>query len=213
MKTLEKYGIIIKNKNLLKEALTHSSYAHEKNSSCYERLEYLGDAVLELVFSDYIFRSTNEPEGVMSNLRSHYVCESALNQYASHLNLKDYILMGNSLKKPNKTIIADVFEAVIAVVYLECGLDKVKVLFNDIIVPYIDKGVDFIKDYKSLLQESVQPVKKNIEYNVISESGPAHKKRFKISVMIDGIVYGTGEGSTKKEAEQNAAYEAYSKKV
>ena len=213
MKTLEKYGIKLENNNLLKEALTHSSYAYEHGVLSYERLEFLGDAVLELVFSDYIYKTTNDPEGVMSKLRSHYVCENALCEYAKSINLKDYIRMGNGLKEANKTIIADVFEAIIAVIYLEHGIDKVKDLFNQIIVPYIEDGVDFIKDYKSLLQESVQPVKKVIEYKVIEESGPAHQKFFKVNVIIDGIVYGFGEGSTKKEAEQMAAEDAYNKKV
>ncbi|MBQ4262793.1 MAG: ribonuclease III [Bacilli bacterium] len=213
MKTLEKYGIKLENNNLLKEALTHSSYAYEHGVLSYERLEFLGDAVLELVFSDYIYKTTNDPEGVMSKLRSHYVCENALCEYAKSINLKDYIRMGNGLKEANKTIIADVFEAIIAVIYLEHGIDKVKDLFNQIIVPYIEDGVDFIRDYKSLLQESVQPVKKVIEYKVVEESGPAHQKFFKVNVIIDGIVYGFGEGSTKKEAEQMAAEDAYNKKV
>lgn len=213
MKTLEKYGIRLENNDLFKEALTHSSYAYEHGVLSYERLEFLGDAVLELVFSDYIYKTTNDPEGVMSKLRSHYVCENALCEYAKSINLKDYIRMGNGLKEANKTIIADVFEAIIAVIYLEHGIDKVKDLFNQIIVPYIEDGVDFIRDYKSLLQESVQPVKKVIEYKVVEESGPAHQKFFKVNVIIDGIVYGFGEGSTKKEAEQMAAEDAYNKKV
>ena len=213
MKTLEKYGIKIENKELLTEALTHSSYINEHGGVCYERLEFLGDAVLELVFSDYIYKTTNDSEGVMSYQRSHYVCENALCEYAKNINLKDYILMGNSMKEANKTIIADVFEAIIAVIYLECGIDKVKLLFDQIIVPYIEKGVDFINDYKSLLQKSIQSVKKDIKYVVVEDSGSAQEKYYKVDVIIDGIVYGTGEGKSKKEAEQKAAENAYNKKV
>ena len=113
----------------------------------------------------------------------------------------------------NKTIIADVFEAVIAVIYLEKGLDVVKQLFNDLIVPYIKHHDDFLKDYKSLLQESVQTVKKSVTYKLIDESGPAHHKEFKVEVIIDDLVYGVGIGNSKKEAEQNAAKEAYQKRA
>lgn len=210
---LKKYGITIKREKLLRTALTHSSYSNEHGGECYERLEYLGDAVLEIVCSDYLYNKTNYSEGQMSNLRRHYVCEAALDVYASEINLKDYILLGNGISEANKTIIADVFEALIAVVYLEYGLDKVKLLFNRLIVPYIEREEDFLMDYKSLLQESVQTVKKSVEYNLVNETGPAHQKEFEVEVVIDGLVYGRAKGSSKKEAEQNAAREALKKKA
>ena len=210
---LKKYGITIKREKLLRTALTHSSYSNEHGGLCYERLEYLGDAVLEIVCSDYLYKNTTYPEGEMSRLRSLYVCENALYEYSKEINLKDYIYIGNSIGEPNKTIIADVFEALIAVVYLEYGLDKVKLLFNRLIVPYIEREEDFLMDYKSLLQESVQTVRKSVEYRLISEEGPAHKREFEVEVVIDGLVYGRATGSSKKEAEQNAAKEAYLKKA
>ena len=210
---LKKYGITIKREKLLRTALTHSSYANEHGGECYERLEYLGDAVLEIVCSDYLYKNTTFSEGQMSSLRRHYVCENALCVYAEEINLKDYILLGNGIDEANKTIIADVFEALIAVVYLEFGLDKVKVLFNRLIVPFIERKEDFLMDYKSLLQESVQTVKKSVEYRLISEKGPAHQKTFTVEVVIDDLVYGVGEGLSKKEAEQNAAKEAYNKRA
>lgn len=208
-----KYGITIKNEKLLKEALTHSSYSNEHGGTCYERLEYLGDAVLEIVCSEYLYKNTNNPEGEMSKLRSLYVCENALYEYSKSINLKDYILLGNGINEANKTIIADVFEAVMAVIYLESGLSTVKKLFNSLIVPHIESHDDFLMDYKSLLQESVQTVKKSVTYRLVEESGPAHLKKFKVEVIIDGLVFGVGEGSTKKSAEQQAAKDAYMKRA
>lgn len=209
----KKFGIVFKNEKLIREALTHSSYSNEHNTICYERLEYLGDAVLEIVCSDYLYHETNYPEGEMSRLRSLYVCENALFEYAKEVNLKDYILVGNGIDEPNKTIIADVFEACMAVIYLENGLSAVKKLFNKLIVPYIERKEDFLMDYKSLLQEDVQTIKKSVEYKLVSESGPAHMKEFEVEVIIDGLVYGKAVGPSKKEAEQRAAKEAYMKRA
>ena len=209
----KKYGIKIKNERLLGEALTHSSYSNEHGGKSYERLEYLGDAILEIVCSEYLYFNTHESEGEMSRLRSLYVCENALYEYSKEINLKDYILLGNGVEEANKTIIADVFEACMAVIYLENGLSTVKRLFDKLIVPYIERKEDFLMDYKSLLQEDVQTVKKSVEYNLISETGPAHKKEFEVEVIIDGLVYGRAKGPSKKEAEQNAAREAYMKRA
>ena len=209
----KKYGVVIKNTKLLGTALTHSSYANEHGGESYERLEYLGDAVLEIVCSDYLYNKTNKPEGEMSRLRSLYVCENALYEYSKEINLKDYIYLGNSVVEANKTIIADVFEACMAVIYLESGLSTVKKIFNNLIVPYIEREEDFLMDYKSLLQESVQTVRKSVEYKLISEEGPAHDKTFTVEVIIDNLVYGVGKGSSKKEAEQAAAKEAYLKRA
>lgn len=209
----KKFGIKFKNEKLIKTALTHSSYVNEHGGECYERLEYLGDAVLEIVCSDYLFHKTKHGEGEMSRLRSLYVCENALYEYAKEVNLKDYILLGNSISEANKTIIADVFEACMAVIYIENGLSTVKRLFDKLIVPYIEREEDFLMDYKSLLQESVQTVKKSVEYKLVDESGPAHKREFTVEVIIDGLVYGKASGPSKKEAEQNAAREAYMKRA
>ena len=213
MELLEDYNIKFRNEELLTRALTHTSYANEHNVLSYERLEYLGDAVLEIVCSEYLYINTLYPEGEMSRLRSLCVCENALYEYSKDINLKDYIKLGNGISEANKTIIADVFESVIAVIYLENGLNAVKRVFHELIVPYIDRQEDFLMDYKSLLQESVQTVKKSVEYKLIDESGPAHNKTFKVEVIIDGLIYGVGSGSSKKEAEQNAAKEAYNKRA
>ena len=209
----KKFGIIIRNEKLLEQALTHTSYANEHKTLSYERLEFLGDAVLEIVCTDYLFHNSDKSEGEMSRLRSLYVCENALYEYSKKINLKDYIKLGNGIDEANKTIIADVFEATMAVIYLEQGISAVKKLFKNLIVPFIENHEDFLMDYKSLLQEDVQTVKKSVLYNLISESGPAHKKEFKVEVVIDGLVYGVGIGGSKKEAEQNAAKEAYMKRA
>lgn len=207
------YGVIIENEKLLNVALTHSSYANEHGVESYERLEYLGDATLEIVCSEYLYKNTNLPEGQMSRLRSLYVCENALYEYSKDINLSKYIKLGNGIDEANKTIIADVFEAVIAVIYLEQGIDAVRQIFNNLIVPYIERKEDFLMDYKTLLQESVQTVKESVIYKLINESGPAHNKTFTVEVLIDGLCYGEGVGHSKKEAEQNAAKTAYMKRA
>ena len=211
MKDLEKFNIFISDSILLETAFTHTSYANEHGVESYERLEFLGDAVLEFISSDYIYKTNKYSEGEMSRKRSLYVCENALYEYSKEINLKSYIKVGNGIKEANKTVIADVFEALIGAIYLEKGLDAVRKLFDELIVPYIESDVDFLMDYKSTLQELVQTEKKSVEYVVVKEGGPAHKKFFVVNVIIDGIVYGEGTGKSKKEAEQHAAKEAIKK--
>ena len=214
MDFLEKYGIYINNKDLLKTALTHSSYSNEHDVESYERLEYLGDAVLELVVSDYLYNNYHENEGQMSKIRSSYVCESAASHYARLIGIDKAILVGNGQQSNiNDTIIADCFESVLGAIYLDQGFDCVKKFIDTIVIPFIKDKHVFMKDYKSKLQEMVQTDKKSLEYTVISETGPAHDKNFIVEVKIDGIVYGTGMGKSKKEAEQNAALDAFNKSV
>ena len=212
LEKLKEYGIEIQDKNLLNTALTHSSYSNEHHTKNYERLEFLGDAVLELVLSEYLFLNTELQEGDMSKIRANYVCEEALDAYAKTMNLENFILVGEGQKKNiNATIIADVLESVIAVIYLDCGLKTVKKFLLDLIVPYIEKNIQFKYDYKSLLQEMVQTDKKSLEYVLLKETGPAHQREFTVSVQIDGMTYGQGKGASKKEAEQRAAQDAYKK--
>ncbi len=209
---LKEFNIEIKNESLLNMALTHSSYSNEHHGENYERLEFLGDAVLELVTSEYLFLNTEFSEGDMSKIRASYVCEEALEKYAEDIELAKFILVGHGQEKDiNATIVADVFESVLAVIYLECGLNVVKNFILNIILPYIEKKVQFKFDYKSLLQEMVQTNKKSLEYVLISETGPAHKKEFTVEVHIEDMIYGRGIGKSKKEAEQRAAKDAYEK--
>ena len=212
MKFLENMGIKINNEELLKIALTHSSYSNEHNCENYERLEYLGDAILEAVTSEYLYLNTNYKEGEMTKIRANYVCEKALACYSRDIGIDKYIRLGHGqIHNLNDTIIADVFEAVAAVIYLDQGYDVVKKYLDDIIIPYIKEKRDFNTDYKTMLQEAVQTTRRSLEYVLLDEYGEAHNKTFEMAVKIDNIVYGKGIGKSKKEAEQNAALDALKK--
>ena len=211
MKFLTDLGITVKNEDLLLEALTHSSYANEhSNTKYYERLEFLGDAVLQLASSDYFYKKYDLNEGDMSKVRASYVCENALYEYSNAIGLTPNIRVGNGTEK-TPSIVADCFESVLAVIYLEHGFSVAKKYALGIIEPYVEKGIKFITDYKSYLQEMVQPERTNIEYKVINEEGPQNDKVFTVEVIIDGIRYGVGSGKSKKQAEQNAAKNAIEK--
>lgn len=200
-------------KDLLLEALTHSSYSNEhKDSQNYERLEFLGDAVLELVTSEYFFKETTLKEGDMTKKRASFVCEQALAHYAKELGIDKHIRLGHGqMGNLNDTIIADVFESILGAIYLTYGINTAKEYIYDIIIPYIEKDFIFLGDYKTKLQEYVQTDKKSLEYVLVNEFGEAHDKTFEFVVKIDGIIYGRGIGKSKKEAEQNAAFDAYKK--
>ena len=216
MEVYERFNIVPNHKSLYVQAFTHTSYANEHGLKSYERLEYLGDAVLELVMSEYLFKNTEYEEGKMTKLRSHYVCESALFEYSQRLNLNDYILLGHGEEQSGgrnrKAIVADIFEAFIGAMFLDQGLEFVKKFIYENIIPLIEKKeVDFFSDYKSILQELVQTDRRSLEYMVVSEDGPAHDKTFTVEVRIDNIVYGKGTAHSKKEAEQEAAKDALKK--
>ncbi len=214
MNFLEKYGIKIQDQELLTTALTHSSYANEHNLESYERLEFLGDAVLEISISEYIYKHTSLQEGGLSKLRASYVCENALASYAKDLDLASYIKVGHGQEmKVSDPIVADVLESVIAVIYLDLGLNAAKRFVNRLIIPYIEKNTLFFDDYKSVLQEMVQTSKKSLEYVITQESGPAHDKFFEVEVIVDGMVFGRGSGKSKKDAEQKAALDAIKKQA
>ena len=211
MDFLERLGITVKNKELLQTALTHSSYANEEKSTSYERLEFLGDAVLELATSEYFYIHSNLKEGDMSKVRASYVCENALFEYSKSIGLVDHIRTSNGVDKMTPSIVADCFESVLAVIFLEHGFSVAKKYALSIIVPYIESGKVFIHDNKSYLQEMVQMEKKSLEYVIVREEGPAHDKTFEVDVIVDGIRFVTGVGKSKKEAEQAAANDAISK--
>ena len=213
MKFLTDYDIVLKNDELINVALTHSSYSNECGGDNYERLEFLGDAILQAVSSEYFYLNTTLNEGDMSKIRASYVCENALYEYSKKIGLIPYIKVGNGMDNDNVTIVADIFESVLAVIFLELGFDVVKRYILDVMVPYVDANIVFYSDYKSHLQELVQTDKKALEYRVVNESGPAHNKTFEVEVVVDGIVFGKGIGKSKKDAEQKAAHDAIKKQA
>ena len=216
-KLFEQLKISPKNLTLYANAFSHSSYANEhKAKNDYERLEFLGDAVLDLVIADYLYSNHSEKEGEMTKIRASYVCENALYEYSINLGLNEYIKVGHGEEKEGgkykKAIVADIFEALIGAIYIDLGYATARKTVLDIIVPYIENpNITFFSDYKSALQEYVQTTQKSLTYNLVKEDGPAHDKTFTVEVEIDNIIYGVGSGQSKKEAEQEAAKEALKK--
>lgn len=209
-------GYHFHNLDLLKLALTHSSYANEHQIDCNERLEYLGDAVLQLCMSKYLFQNIHLDEGVLSKTRAKCVCEEALNVYSEKLHLAKYLLLGNGEEhsggRGRPAIIADAFEAMLGAILEDSNFETVFQVFERIVLPYQDIVLK-IKDYKSVFQEKVQADKRSLHYEIVHESGPANDKTYEAVVYMDEILMGRGIGKTKKEAEQNAAKEALNKEA
>jgi ribonuclease-3 len=210
----EVIGYTFNNKDLLVMALTHSSYANERavKSECNERLEYLGDAVLELVVSECIYKTHyNMPEGEMTKLRASIVCEESLSYHAKQLNLGDYLLLGKGEEsaggRRRNSILADVFESVLGAVFLDAGFDAAReYLLNLMSEAVTDDRAEKKIDFKTELQERVQRNSKEPPvYEITGETGPDHEKEFYAIVSHAGKEIGSGKGRTKKEAEQEAA--------
>lgn len=210
----KKLGYQFQNKELLNNALTHTSYAYERKTPSNEKLEFLGDAILEFVTSEFLFcHYPNLKEGEMTKVRASVVCEESLYKIALKLNFSDFLYLGKSeiLNHGNKrpAILADAVEAVIAAMYLDAGIEQVKkfILSNlEIPIQIASKHVG-MKDYKTVLQEKLQSHKGEvkIQYDIIAESGPDHNKRFRAQVKFNGEILAKGEGRSKKEAEMEAA--------
>jgi len=215
-KLQEVLGVKFNNENLLVEALTHPSYANEKGCAHNQRLEFLGDAVLELAMSTYLYNKYKSfDEGDMSKRRAQAVCEEALVIYSEKFNLSEYLLLGHGEEikggRTRSSLIADAFEAILGAIYLDQGYDVALGVFNRLVLPFTEE-IDIIQDYKTRLQELVRCDKMSLIYEIINETGPAHDKTFEALVkMENGITMGRGIGKTKKEAEQNAAKEALKK--
>ena len=216
IKDLERVlGVKFNHIELLHQALTHSSYANENESSTHnERLEFLGDAVIGLLMGEYLYNKGIKTEGEMSKKRAQAVCEEALAMYAASINLASYLKLGKGSEqlgsRENPAIIADAFEAVFGAIFLDLGFEATRKLFKKIVIPNLHE-VKEIKDYKSTLQEYVQTDRKNITYHLEHQEGPSHDKVFTVSVRMDDIILGIGKAKTKKEAEQKAAEYALSK--
>ena len=219
MELLDKFGIKTDNMSIYDVAFSHSSYCNENNiKEDYQRLEFLGDKVLDLIMSDYLYKTTSYEEGKMTKIRSMYVCENALYEYANLLNFEKYAKLGNGEKLNNKgnhkAIYADMFESFLGAVYIDQGFEKAKEIVEKVVIPFIkDKEDIFFMDYKSRLQELVQTTKKSVTYELVKEEGPSHDRTFTMNVIVGGIVLGTGIAKSKKEAEQMAAKSALEKEA
>lgn len=212
----ERIGYTFKNTELLRQALTHSSYANERRINKignYERLEFLGDAVLELVSSEFLYREHSQlSEGNLTKLRASMVCEPALAFCARDIRLEEFILLGKGEEstggRKRDSITSDVMEAVIGAIYLDGGMTPAKAYIDRFILSDLENKRLFY-DSKSNLQEIAQgKLKRDVEYELLDVQGPEHNQTFCVQVRIGEDVLGTGEGHTKKAAEQQAAYEA-----
>lgn len=209
-------GHNFKNINFLRIAVTHSSYANERgrDTGYNERQEFLGDAVLSVIVSDYLYKSTHLSEGDLTKLRAALVCEKSLCRFAREINLGSFMLLGRGEESTGgadrPSILADAFEAVIAAVYLDGGIEPAR----SFVIPFIesaleDKKQNSFDDYKTLLQEIVQKnPQEMLNYVLVEEQGPDHDKRFVVEVHLNSNVIGKGIGRSKKSAEQLAAKEA-----
>ena len=219
MELLERFNIKTNNLEIYDIAFSHSSYCNEHNlKEDYQRLEFLGDKVLDLIMSDYLYNTTNYEEGKMTKIRSMYVCENALYEYALLLDFPKYVKVGKGEEehggKYRKATLADMFESFLGAVYLDQGYLKAKEIVYEIAIPFIkDKTETFFMDYKSKLQEMVQTTRKSVTYEVIKEEGPSHDKTFTVNVIVDNIILGVGVAKSKKQAEQEAAKNAFEKQA
>lgn len=212
-------GYSFKDKQLLKKALTHSSYANEKKLGklgCNERLEFLGDAVLELVSSDYFYKNFPKlPEGELTKKRASMVCEPSLAYCAREFSLPQYLLLGKGEDmtggRNRDSIVSDATEALLGAIYLDGGFASAKEFVLKFILNDMENKQLFF-DSKTILQEIIQEDgTKSVQYELVKEEGPDHNKSFTVNVLIDGQVLGNGTDHTKKAAEQKAAYEAIQK--
>ena len=213
-------GYTFKDKNLLKNALTHTSYAYEQGMQSNEKLEFLGDSILEFVSSEYMYNKyLNLKEGQLTKVRATVVCEKSLYKVATEHNFGKYLYLGKSEIKSggNKrpAILADSVEAVIAAIFIDGGLEPAKKFIIENLKNEIEVATKHVgeKDYKTVLQEELQKdgdVK--IEYTIINETGPDHNKSFEAEVALNGRILATGKGKSKKEAEMQAAKKALEKR-
>ncbi len=215
---LKNRGIEVKDNKLIYQAFTHSSYANEHHSKGdNERLEFMGDAVLQLWSSNAIF-PLKLSEGEMTRLRASLVCEKALADYSRELNLQEYIRLGIGEEKTggrNKdAILADMFEAFLGALYLDSGMSSVDNILKEVLLPKLEhpESITYLFDYKTKLQEYVQADKsRTVKYVLVSEKGPANSPEFTVNAVVEGLIMGSGVGSSKKIAEQNAAKDAFNK--
>ena len=209
-------GYVFRDKKLLENALSHSSYANEKRDgrTSNERLEFLGDSILGFVTADHLYGLYPEkPEGDLTRIRADLVCERNLAKCAGTIRLGEFLLLGHGEDhgggRKRDSIVSDAMESVLAAAYLDGGFEAAKGIIHRLILAELPKGRPGNFDYKTWLQELVQREKDQVlRYELIGEIGPDHDKVFRVQVLHNGIVVGTGEGRSKKKAEQAAAHEA-----
>ncbi len=212
----ESIGYKFKNRAYLEQAMTHSSYSNGKNNGSNERLEFLGDSVLQIAVSLYLFTNMLEvPEGGLTKLRASIVCENSLYSFAKKIDLGNYILLGKGEEvtggRDRRSILADAFEALIAAIFLDGGMERAQSFIMKFMpsIEALKSGKVRLGDYKTILQEIIQQnPEEHILYEVTDGEGQEHKKVFHANVMLNGQRIGAGSGMSKKEAEQAAAKEA-----
>jgi ribonuclease-3 len=219
-----KLGYTFKNIEYLKTALTHSSYSNElklrgKIVECNERLEFLGDSVLSIIAANYLFNKYPDyPEGELTRRRAVIVCRDALSSYAKHFELGSFLFLGNGEEKNNarerKSLLENTFEALIGAIYHDGDKYRMEII-HSLVYPFFEAELQaweqgkIVKDYKSELQQMIQQsVVDSLTYVVIATSGPDHAKTFEVEARMNSNIIGRGKGTTKREAEQNAAKEA-----
>lgn len=215
----KKIAYTFRDKSLIQQALTHSSYANEHGLTklgSNERLEYLGDAVLELISSEFFYHTyPKKPEGELTKLRASFVCEPALSHIAEEIGLPVFILLGKGEERTGgrkrPSIVSDAFEALIGAIYLDGGFASAKEFIYRFVLNDVEEK-EFFYDSKTILQEEVQKkADTKIEYRIVAERGPDHDKEFEICLLVDDIELGRAKANSKKNAEQRAAYEALKK--
>lgn len=217
MKVLEEFNIIPNNEELYTIAFTHSSYSAKYDLDYdYERLEFLGDSVLNMLTSEFLqSKHPKYSEGKLTKLRANYVCQSALIVYSHDNHLDDYIrlnLEDNAISDNEViSITADIFESFLGAIYLDQGIEKAKEFLTRTVFPYIESKTIFFYDYKSTIKEYGDAEDVEVSYELLEEHGAPHDKTFIMRILIDGVDYGHGVGKSKKEAEQLAACKAMDK--
>lgn len=210
MQILKELSIEPSDIHLYELAFIHESYSNENDiDECYERLEFLGDSVLDLVVSEYLYYIDSElTEGQLTRMRANYVCKKALYTYSTELGLDQYIKLGVGAELSRReidSVISDVFESFIGALYLDLGLEAVEEFLAKTVIPHIENQDIFFYDYKSELKQLCDHNCSELTYELIKEEGEPHNKKFTMAALINGEKYGEGSGGSKKEAEQNAA--------
>lgn len=217
---LQKENIPFHNIAIYKEAFTHASYANESHyvKKDYERLEFMGDAVLQLYVSEFLFNLFPDvPEGTLTTLRSKLVREESLARFSRELGLGELLYLGVGEEKSGgrerESVLANIFESFIGALYLDCGHDEVLKILQQTIFKHInDLDYGDITDYKTTLQELIQAdQRRTVTYELLETSGPSNAPEFKVAVMMDDMCLGVGKGTSKKRAEQQAAKDALNK--